>query len=482
MPPPRQKCHNDQCQFLAAKNQEKMGSFCCKRCHLHFCGGTKKLKHGDLCEQLVAPEGAVTAPLVNPKQPLDPQVVGWAPKRKKEPQKRESWHSWLSEGAQSVNHKPSGIWLSLSTEERATRERATMRARERMLQLDLDRRRSPVPVTDHSSSQTTERPRSRSWSDRRDRSRSRRERWRDSRPRERSRSRTPLDLSKGSKRRPEGSRVHPWCNTSSSARSHESGRASSAGGHRNYNAAPPPEPHRTEKFDVFGQEMRGAQGTVSQASQPPWHSKSATSHWPQGKPGAQSTPGAQGKEVRRQVPAKKDSDSEYTYSEVGDCDKASLRESHSPWEYPEQWYDQPRSSGKVDPDRMEETPATEALEPEPKTGGLQRGRGATDKAEATHPKQAAKDLDRGESDDSSYSYSYSPSDAGRAQRCRSFSRESGEVSPLTGARTSAARATRPEERTPVLGAERSGQKERRAVLEARQGELKQTGGSGLGGL
>ena len=65
---------------------------------------------------------------------------------------------------------------------------------------------------------------------------------------------------------------------------------------------------------------------------------------------------------------------------------------------------------------------------------------------------------------------------------RSFSRESGEVSPLTGARTSAARATRPEERTPVLGAERSGQKERRAVLEARQGELKQTGGSGLGGL
>eukprot|EP00913_Durusdinium_trenchii_P022779 g21385.t1 len=116
-----------------------MGSFCCKRCHLHFCGGTKKLKHGDLCEQLVAPEGAVTAPLVNPKQPLDPQVVGWAPKRKKEPQKRESWHSWLSEGAQSVNHKPSGIWLSLSTEERATRERATMRARERMLQLDLDR-------------------------------------------------------------------------------------------------------------------------------------------------------------------------------------------------------------------------------------------------------------------------------------------------------------------------------------------------------
>ena len=45
-------------------------------CRLFRGGGTKKLKHGDLCEQLVAPEGAVTAPLVNPKQPLDPQAGG----------------------------------------------------------------------------------------------------------------------------------------------------------------------------------------------------------------------------------------------------------------------------------------------------------------------------------------------------------------------------------------------------------------------
>ena len=35
--PPRLKCTNAMCTFLASKDAEKMGSFCCKRCHLHHC-------------------------------------------------------------------------------------------------------------------------------------------------------------------------------------------------------------------------------------------------------------------------------------------------------------------------------------------------------------------------------------------------------------------------------------------------------------
>lgn len=46
-------CSNASCDFLVS-DFKKMGSFCCKKCHVHYSGGSKMLKHGPLCQQRLA--------------------------------------------------------------------------------------------------------------------------------------------------------------------------------------------------------------------------------------------------------------------------------------------------------------------------------------------------------------------------------------------------------------------------------------------
>ena len=73
MPAPRKRCHNPACEYLCHDDMAKMGSFCCKKCHHHFCIGNKqgkKLQHGELCEKLPAAEHATVADFVAPAAPL----------------------------------------------------------------------------------------------------------------------------------------------------------------------------------------------------------------------------------------------------------------------------------------------------------------------------------------------------------------------------------------------------------------------------
>eukprot|EP00435_Cladocopium_sp_Y103_P007848 s1201_g2.t1 len=66
----RLKCSNRTCDFLVS-DSNKMGSFCCKKCHVHYCGGSKTLKHGPLCQQrLAAPWDQRLSQPVAPPEPL----------------------------------------------------------------------------------------------------------------------------------------------------------------------------------------------------------------------------------------------------------------------------------------------------------------------------------------------------------------------------------------------------------------------------
>ncbi|CAL1169274.1 unnamed protein product [Cladocopium goreaui] len=61
-------CSNASCDFLVS-DFKKMGSFCCKKCHVHYSGGSKMLKHGPLCQQrLAAPwDQRLSQPLAPPE-------------------------------------------------------------------------------------------------------------------------------------------------------------------------------------------------------------------------------------------------------------------------------------------------------------------------------------------------------------------------------------------------------------------------------
>eukprot|EP00435_Cladocopium_sp_Y103_P007578 s4866_g2.t1 len=71
----RLKCSNKSCEYLVSTDSQKMGSFCCKKCHAHFSRQCKKLRHGICCEERVAPQGRGRAPVVEPKEPLFLEVA-----------------------------------------------------------------------------------------------------------------------------------------------------------------------------------------------------------------------------------------------------------------------------------------------------------------------------------------------------------------------------------------------------------------------
>lgn len=71
----RLKCSNKSCEYLVSTEPERMGSFCCKKCHAHFSRQCKKLRHGIYCEEHVAPPGCARAPVVEPKEPLCQEVA-----------------------------------------------------------------------------------------------------------------------------------------------------------------------------------------------------------------------------------------------------------------------------------------------------------------------------------------------------------------------------------------------------------------------
>ena len=71
----RLKCSNKSCEYLVSTEPEKMGSFFCKKCQAHFSRQRKKLRHGNLCAEDVAPPGCKRAPVVEPKEPLGQEVA-----------------------------------------------------------------------------------------------------------------------------------------------------------------------------------------------------------------------------------------------------------------------------------------------------------------------------------------------------------------------------------------------------------------------
>ncbi|CAJ1452605.1 unnamed protein product [Effrenium voratum] len=103
------RCSNEQCTYLASSNTEKMGTFCCKRCHWIHCGGrSKKLLHGNQCKKLPAPPDAVRAP--NEQQPTDPIVVeevNSAPSKKQYKETKPKKRAWDLE---ELSTKPRSIW------------------------------------------------------------------------------------------------------------------------------------------------------------------------------------------------------------------------------------------------------------------------------------------------------------------------------------------------------------------------------------
>mmetsp|Transcript_31987 Transcript_31987/g.71890 ORF Transcript_31987/g.71890 Transcript_31987/m.71890 type:complete len:362 (+) Transcript_31987:31-1116(+) len=99
------KCSNPECDFLPHSDTQKMGSFCCKKCHQHFCA-TKKSKppqHGKQCEKKPAPSGAHCADVVAPDQPMEILNGSGSSRPSKEP-------------AESKPHdvRPKGVWNEAS--------------------------------------------------------------------------------------------------------------------------------------------------------------------------------------------------------------------------------------------------------------------------------------------------------------------------------------------------------------------------------
>ncbi|CAL1148888.1 unnamed protein product [Cladocopium goreaui] len=151
----RLKCSNPQCEYLVATNSEKMGSFCCKKCHMHFRGECRKLKHGGLCEKAEAPAELPRAPVVDPKEPLT-QGQELPPKKNgKSGKKRNRSEGW--EWNEPVAEEPAGIWSGMS---QAEQQNMLIRARRRMKKMlptgHYTRRiRDASPVTDAESSLTS---------------------------------------------------------------------------------------------------------------------------------------------------------------------------------------------------------------------------------------------------------------------------------------------------------------------------------------
>ena len=116
MPPGRDlMCAHPECSLLVHQ-EAKYGGYCCKRCHWHHwrqateSRKTHWLRHGRLCAQQAAPEGALRAQAVPPEEPIDGVKVASAPDRPPRPAggPSSSTSSGSKRGAERLSEGPDG--------------------------------------------------------------------------------------------------------------------------------------------------------------------------------------------------------------------------------------------------------------------------------------------------------------------------------------------------------------------------------------